>query len=199
MQKQMILFKYSNSGKAYILKSTMDEFADIPVKQIAEELIEGSPLVSETAVFQDTPDKDGKMNGSSRVQEMATEDVSVLEGTVRYDIRFVVRMPGINERIEIIVNIEIQNNDKPGYPIPKRGIYYGARMVSSQRGTLFRDQEYGKLKKVVSIWICENTAVSRSDSINEYSFSEKCRRGTYQEEKERNGQGEAKKKEMNIL
>ena len=72
---------------AYILKSTMDEFADIPVKQIAEELIEGSPLVSETAVFQDTPDKDGKMNGSSRVQEMATEDVSVLEGTVRYDIR----------------------------------------------------------------------------------------------------------------
>ena len=36
----MILFKYSNSGKAYILKSTMDEFADIPVKQIAEELIE---------------------------------------------------------------------------------------------------------------------------------------------------------------
>ena len=154
----MILFKYSNSGKAYILKSTMDEFADIPVKQIAEELIEGSPLVSETAVFQDTPDKDGKMNGSSRVQEMATEDVSVLEGTVRYDIRFVVRMPGINERIEIIVNIEIQNNDKPGYPIHKRGIYYGARMVSSQRGTLFRDQEYGKIKKVVSIWICENTA-----------------------------------------
>lgn len=169
---------------AYILKSTMDEFADIPVKQIAEELIEGSPLVSETAVFQDTPDKDRKMNGSSRVQEMATEDVSVLEGTVRYDIRFVVRVPGINERIEIIVNIEIQNNDKPGYPIPKRGIYYGARMVSSQRGTLFRDQEYGKLKKVVSIWICENTAVSRSDSINEYSFSEKCRRGTYREEKE---------------
>ena len=172
MQKQMILFKYSNSGKAYILKSTMDEFADIPVKQIAEELIEGSPLVSETAVFQDTPDKDGKMNGSSRVQEMATEDVSVLEGTVRYDIRFVVRVPGINERIEIIVNIEIQNNDKPGYPIPKRGIYYGARMVSSQRGTLFRDQEYGKIKKVVSIWICENTAVSRSDSINEYSFDD---------------------------
>ena len=32
----MILFKYSNSGKAYILKSTMDEFADIPVKQILD-------------------------------------------------------------------------------------------------------------------------------------------------------------------
>ena len=93
-------------------------------------------------------------------------------------------LENLEEEIEIIVNIEIQNNDKPGYPIPKRGIYYGARIVSSQRGTLFRDQEYGKIKKVVSIWICENTAVSRSDSINEYLFSEKCRRGTYQEEKE---------------
>ena len=36
---------------AYILKSTMDEFADVPVKRIAEELIEDFPSVSEMAVF----------------------------------------------------------------------------------------------------------------------------------------------------
>ncbi len=30
---------------AYILKSTMDEFADVPVKRIAEELIEDFPSV----------------------------------------------------------------------------------------------------------------------------------------------------------
>ena len=41
---------------AYILKSTMDEFADVPVERIAEELIEDFPSVSEMAVFQDTPD-----------------------------------------------------------------------------------------------------------------------------------------------
>ena len=114
---------------------------------------------------------------------MPTEDVSVREGTVRYDIRFLVRLPHDEERIEIIVNIEIQNKDKPGYPLPKRGIYYGARMVSAQRGTIFKDQEYGKIKKVDSIWICENTAVSHSDSINEYLFTERCRRGEYREEK----------------
>ena len=114
---------------------------------------------------------------------MPTEDVSVREGTVRYDIRFLVRLPHDEERIEIIVNIEIQNKDKPGYPLPKRGIYYGSRMISAQRGTIFKDQEYGKIKKVVSIWICENTAVSRSDSINEYLFTERCRRGEYREEK----------------
>lgn len=42
--------------------------------------------------------------------------------------------------------------------------------------------EYGKIKKVVSIWICENTSLSRSDTINEYRFSEVCKRGNYQEE-----------------
>ena len=41
---------------AYILKSTMDEFSDVPVKTIAEELIEGSPQVAEVAVHQDAPD-----------------------------------------------------------------------------------------------------------------------------------------------
>lgn len=143
---------------AYILKSTMDEFADVPVKRIAEELIEDFPSVSEMAVFQDTPDilpaEKRSLSGSSRIHEMPTEDVSVREGTVRYDIRFLVRLPHDEERIEIIVNIEIQNKDKPGYPLPKRGIYYGAGMISAQRGTIFRDQEYGKIKKVVSIWLC---------------------------------------------
>ncbi len=124
------------------------------------------------------------MSGSDRVKGSSTEDVSIREGSVRYDIRFVVRVPKNDERIEIIVNIEIQNKDKPGYPIPKRGIYYGSRLISAQRGTIFKNQEYGKIKKVVSIWICENSARERSDTINEYYFQEKCRRGSYQEIKE---------------
>lgn len=41
---------------AYVLKSTMEEFRDVSVKQIAEELIEGTPKVSTIAVHQDTPD-----------------------------------------------------------------------------------------------------------------------------------------------
>ena len=75
---------------AYILKSTMDEFASVSVKQIAEELIEGSPQVAEVAVHQDTPDAPNsdydRLSGSGRVTDMATEDVSIREGTVRYDI-----------------------------------------------------------------------------------------------------------------
>ena len=71
-----------------------------------------------------------------------------------------------------------------GYPIPKRGIYYGARMISSQRGTVFKDQEYGKVKRVVSIWVCEDTAQYRSDCINRYSFTEECIRGDHHETRE---------------
>ncbi len=172
---------------AYILKSALDEFADIPVKRIAGEFIEGTPQISEVAVHQDHPDAACSrelremLNGSDRIEGMPTEDVSVKEGTVRYDIRFMVQVPGGDDRMEIIVNIEIQNKDTPGYPIPKRGIYYGSRLISAQRGKVFKDQEYDRIKKVASIWICEDTAVERSDVINEYRFVELCKRGEYRE------------------
>ena len=39
---------------AYILKSAMDEFSSVSVKQIAEELIEGSPQINEIPVHQDS-------------------------------------------------------------------------------------------------------------------------------------------------
>ena len=56
-------------------------------------------------------------------------------------------------------------------------------MISSQRGTIFKDQEYGKIKKVVSIWLCEDTADAWSDTINRYFFTEECLRGDFWEEK----------------
>ncbi len=130
------------------------------------------------------PTEETCLNGDDRIAGMPTEDVSIREGTVRYDIRFSAQVPGNRERMEIIVNIEIQNDDTPGYPIPKRGIYYGARLISAQRGTVFRNQEYGAIKKVVSIWICEESASARSDTISQYHIAETCRRGTYQEPKE---------------
>ncbi len=184
---------------AYILKSAMDEFADYPVERIATEFIEGKPEISTIAVDQDHPDKNesddstdstnstdftGKMSGSDRIVGEPTEDVSRKEGPIRYDIRFNVVVPKSGQMIEVIINIEIQNNDTPGYPIPKRGIYYGARMISAQRGTVFKGQDYGKVKKVVSIWLCQGTANERSDSINEYHISERVKRGAFQEKTE---------------
>ena len=34
----------------------------------------------------------------------------------------------------MIINIEVQNDFYPGYPLVKRGIYYGGRMLSAQYG-----------------------------------------------------------------
>ena len=167
---------------AYILKSTMEEFQNTSVKHIAERYIEGMPQVAQMAVQQDLPAEKDSLSGSNRLSTFTTEDVSIVEGAVRYDIHFMVCLPGQGERVEAIINIEVQNNDTPGYPIVKRGIYYGSRMISAQRGTGFKNQEYDKIKKVVSIWICEDTAKQRADSMNEYSFTEQCRRGTYQEQ-----------------
>lgn len=165
---------------AYILRSALDEFSGFSAKEIAEQFIEGEPEVSQVAVHPDEPD--GMLSGSDRVGGQPTEDVSIREGTVRYDIRFLARIPKDDDFMEIIVNIEVQNSDLPQYPITKRGIYYASRLISAQRGTSFKNQEYGKIKKVVSIWICENTARERSDAINEYKFAETCKRGTYREE-----------------
>lgn len=43
----------------------------------------------------------------------------------------------------------------PGYPIPKRGIYYCSRMLSRQL-TNAKDEDYGNLKPVYSVWIIVN-------------------------------------------
>lgn len=149
------------------------------VEMLSEEL-----CMSEDGRIAGVSTEEMHLNGDDRIAGMPTEDVSIREGTVRYDIRFSARVPGNRERMEIIVNIEIQNDDTPGYPIPKRGIYYGARLISAQRGTVFRNQEYGAIKKVVSIWICEDSASARSDTISQYHIAETCRRGTYREPKE---------------
>ena len=135
----------------------------------------------------DHPDKtagSGMMSGDDKIEGLPTVDKSQKEGTVYFDIRFLVIHPVSGELLEIFINIEIQNDDTPGYPIPKRGIYYAARMISSQRGTVFKDQEYGKIKKSVSIWVCEGTADYRSDTINRYAFTEECLRGDFHEEKQ---------------
>ena len=188
-------FQYDESARnivaqksvlAYILKSALDEYAAYTVQEIAERFIEGEPELRKIAVHQDHPDRQddpSMMSGDDKIEGKPTADKSQRDGTVYFDIRFIAVLPSDGSRIEILINCEIQNNDTPGYPIPKRGIYYTARMISSQRGTIFKDQEYGKIKKVVSIWLCEDTADARSDTINRYSFTEECLRENFHEAK----------------
>ena len=89
-----------------------------------------------------------------------------------YDIRFYAQAPRDGTLMEIIVNVEAQNKYNPGYPLIKRGVYYVSRMISAQNGVDFKNGEYGKLKKVCSIWICLNAPKERRNSITRYTLRE---------------------------
>lgn len=77
-------------------------------------------------------------------------------------------LPGSKEPIQLIINLEIQLNDTPGYPLVMRGFYYCARMISEQYGTVFTGEHYGDMQKVYSIWICPDPAKKRKNGIFKY-------------------------------
>ena len=149
---------------ARIMKACLAEYQDCPVCDIEEKYIEGQPQVSSVPVL---PDEEGSV-----ISGLDTEDKSVHEGTVTYDIRFRSIAPDSGEPIGLIVNVEAQNNFYPGYPLTKRGVYYCSRMISSQYGREFTGPHYEKLKKVYSIWICMNPPRRRENTITRYRLTE---------------------------
>ena len=149
---------------AWILHSCVDEFKGYDVAYIMKNCFVGTPELSSKAVHMDMPDRPAQ---SRYVQELNSESNSIEEHTIHYDIRFKASVPETEQIVELIVNIEIQVDSTPGYPILKRGIYYCGRMLSEQFGTEFLDDHYEDMKKVVSIWICPSPTASKRDSIVE--------------------------------
>ena len=159
------------------MKHTMKEYVEYDVREIAERYIVGEPKIAETSVL---PDE----TNAPRITGVGVEDSSINEGTVTYDIQFQAIVPETEEVVQMIINVEAQNDFYPGYPIVKRGIYYCARMISSQYGTVFTKSHYEKIKKVYSVWICMNPPKIRNNTITEYSLVEKNLFGNVKEEKE---------------
>lgn len=148
---------------ARIMQGCLDEYKDCDIESV-EACIEETPQISSVAVF---PDED-----ISIITGMDTEDKSIQEGTVTYDIRFQAFVPNSDEQIALIINVEAQNKFNPGYPLVKRGIYYCARMISSQHGREFFSSHYEKIKKVYSIWICLKPPKERESTITRYCLTE---------------------------
>ena len=153
---------------AWILKSCTKEFSQYGVQYICDNCLKEEAEVSTHAVHQDELDKDNKLDGDERVEGMNTESNSIQEHTIYYDIRLPAFLPKSNEIVRLILNLEIQLDDTPGYPIVKRGFYYCGRMVSEQYGTVFTNEHYEKLEKVYSIWICPDPAKKRKNGIFKY-------------------------------
>lgn len=158
---------------AWIMKSCLEEYRGSEISEIASKYIEGETQISEAAVH---PDEEA---GSLQIRGLNTEDSTINEGTVTYDIRFRAIVPGTGERISLIINVEAQNDFYPGYPIVKRNLYYCCRLVSSQYGTEFTNSHYEKIKKVYSIFICMNPPNYRKNTINQYSIQEESLIGEF--------------------
>ena len=159
---------------AQIMKGCVDEYSECSVDEIAEKYIEGTPEVGTVGVHVDDTNRPPKapkvITGSNN------EDSTLTEGTVRYDVRFDAIAPtaandaASQDVIRLIINVEAQTAFNPGYPLTKRAIYYCSRMISAQHGPIFKKSEYGKIRKVYSIWVCTKPSDEFQNTLTRYSI-----------------------------
>ena len=161
---------------ARILKEVAEEFNDMSYKDIMA-CIEGQPIISQVPVA-------GNYDIEERIIGLDTVDSIPSEGTITYDIRFVVCLPKSDELVKMIINVEGQNRFQQKYPLVTRGIFYAARMISSQYGAEFKNSEYQKIKKVYSIWICMNVPNYIGNAISIYSLCKRDILGQLPDERE---------------
>ncbi len=153
-----------------IFKEVVDECRDMSLEEI-ETCIEGDVLVSQ--VYVDS----GLSNAGERIDGLSNEAYLNDEGLDKYDVRTYMRLPGADgQHIKLIINVEAQNEDKPGYDISLRALFYCCRMISAQQGVEFTTDaddpvKYGNIKKVYSIWICTETAQKRANTIEKYGIN----------------------------
>ena len=169
---------------ARLFKETVSECSNLSFEEI-ERCMEGEAIIDGIFV------ENGLSNTGGLIQGQANEDYQNSEGLIRYDIRTYLNLPGkkqlqqieeITQRKElytkVLINVESQNEEKPGYDIPLRALFYCCRMISSQLGVEFTTDsddpvKYGNMKKVYSIFICTETAQKRANSIEKYEIRKK--------------------------
>lgn len=149
---------------AEILKECTEEFRDYDVAYIERHCIVGDIQVSKVAVDQDVLDADVTVLGAN------TEDASHDDGKAIFDFVFDAQVPDTGEVIRLVINLEVQVVANPGYPLITRAIYYLCRLISRQKGTVFQKDEYDKIRKAYSIWICPDPKKANRNSLAEYGF-----------------------------
>lgn len=149
---------------APVLKYAILEYKDYTVEEIIG-------FIDGVSISIDTPVDDV----SVMVDPSDTEMASLSDKLIRYDVRLRSLNPLLSEGevlVHIHIDFEVQNNYRPSdppYPVIKRGIYYGAREISSQLGILTDQTDYGKIEKVYSIWVCnQNIPADLINTMDRY-------------------------------
>ena len=150
---------------AHLLKECVEEFADCSIEDIVKYAFTGKMHVGSYPVDANS--------ATPEIENDDTEDIVLDEGQVRYDLRFTVTVPHSDEKVALIVNVEAQHVHHKKYEFVTRAIYYCARMISAQKNTVFTVDDYQKIRKVYSIWLCMNPPNKEQDSITRYDITEK--------------------------
>ena len=148
---------------ARILKYSLKEFQDDEIDDIMNNM--DIPVISKVRM------EPGQTN-LNKIEKTSEEDNIPGEGKIFYDIRFSVFRG--EEQIKFLINIEAQKSsdeNKLGYQLDNRIIYYLSRMVSAQKEVEFAKSNYNDLKHVRSIWICMDSE-DDEDSINRICLSQ---------------------------
>lgn len=157
---------------SWILKYCVKEFKDTDLQEIKTHCIIGTPEVAEVPVHPD-------MTNSLRIRGENAEEKTVSEGVTTFDIRFQAVTPG-GDPLTLIINVEAQQSSDVSYPMIKRALYYGSRLISSQNGVEFDHSHYEKIRKVYSIWLCMDTPQGKS-GITRYVTQEITEYGSIRE------------------
>ena len=133
---------------ARILHDYLDEFSGTSPEEIARTCFEGDPRVGTDPVGRDAV--------AESVTVLANEDKTIAEGAVTFDIRFKAWYPCPSDTMErnllcVELDVEAQSNFNPGYPLLKRGVFYGGRMLSMQGDGIVEKSHYERVRKVVSV------------------------------------------------
>ena len=160
---------------ARILHHLVPEFQHVSRQEIEETYIVGDPLVGEIPV------EPGQTNHAfpSEIRGAATEQSDDQEGTITFDVFFYAKLPQNGELVKFIINLEAQRAIPTIYPLLKRVVFYGCRLVSSQKERDFEKSDYGKICKVYTIWLCFKPPKGHDSSINFYRTTEKHILGDY--------------------
>ena len=159
---------------AQILKFSVKEFSDCTLEDIEGKYIEGDPTLTINTV---------PLDDTLYIKGRNAESKSPTEGLITFDIIFDAILPTDKEIAKFIVNVEPQKTTKNlDYKLMKRAVYYSARLISSQKEKEFHGDDYDKIKKIFSIWVCMDVQNYRADSIQEYRLTEKILHGNFHDE-----------------
>lgn len=151
---------------ARLLKRFVKEYKDCDVCTIENKCIEpGSIRISKEPVERNLT--------NMQICGINTEDKTINEGTIFYDIMFRAAFPdNQGKEIGLIINVEAQSDFYPGYGIESRGVYYAARKLSSELRSIGRNTDYSALEKVYSIWLCmgRNVPKKEADTVTLYEI-----------------------------